>query len=272
MSGQGTQGAMLKKKFPHADLHMNSNIVIHMDEKPRLKSQYMKKYTESVRSDNLQRIQARPAGTINFRRGHDEQKHLNNSRRRILNDFVTPQQNASLLEVHANRNKSQLLKMQDAPRQDSLSKYEYPGPTAQIVGPAGRPGLMAQQANRMRAARGEAHLDLSESKYRLPQLEALSSASIYATLPTLPSANRKGHQGADNSIADRDSMPHASQRDMNELQRLSEVQQATAKLINPKSQTRSVTRHVTKMDQNQFFPEGNNAPQMQTFDEGSNYN
>ena len=47
---QGMQGAMLKKKYPHQDLHMNSNIMIQMDEKPRLRSQYMKKY-----SDELQR-------------------------------------------------------------------------------------------------------------------------------------------------------------------------------------------------------------------------
>ena len=45
---QGMQGAMLKKKYPQADLHMNSNIMIHMDQKPRLKSQYMKKYSEEV--------------------------------------------------------------------------------------------------------------------------------------------------------------------------------------------------------------------------------
>ena len=40
----GANGAMLKKKFPHQDMHMNSNIVINMDEKARHKSQYMKKY------------------------------------------------------------------------------------------------------------------------------------------------------------------------------------------------------------------------------------
>ena len=38
---------MLKKKFPHADMHLNSSITISMDEKARHKSQYMKKHSEA---------------------------------------------------------------------------------------------------------------------------------------------------------------------------------------------------------------------------------
>lgn len=37
---------MQKKQYPQVDLHYNSNIMIQMDEKPRMKSHYMKKYTE----------------------------------------------------------------------------------------------------------------------------------------------------------------------------------------------------------------------------------
>ena len=35
-----------KKQYPQVDLHYNSNITIQIDEKARLKSQYMKKYSE----------------------------------------------------------------------------------------------------------------------------------------------------------------------------------------------------------------------------------
>ena len=38
---------MLKKKFQMQDLHMNSNIIIEMDGKNRMKSHYMKKYDPS---------------------------------------------------------------------------------------------------------------------------------------------------------------------------------------------------------------------------------
>ena len=44
----GMEGAMLKKKFLARDLHMNSNIMIHMDEKPRHKSHYMKKFDRNL--------------------------------------------------------------------------------------------------------------------------------------------------------------------------------------------------------------------------------
>jgi len=60
---KGMQGAMLKKKFPEVDLHMNSNIVISMDDKARMKSHYMKKYTDSIKSVNVKALDQRPAGT-----------------------------------------------------------------------------------------------------------------------------------------------------------------------------------------------------------------
>ena len=64
---KGTEGAMLKKKFPHNDLHHNSNIIIQMDEKPRLKSLYMKKYVDGIKNVNMYEINSqRPAGTINY--------------------------------------------------------------------------------------------------------------------------------------------------------------------------------------------------------------
>ena len=39
---------MRKRASPEADLHINSNIIIAMDEKARLRSNYMKKHSESV--------------------------------------------------------------------------------------------------------------------------------------------------------------------------------------------------------------------------------
>ena len=47
---------MLKKKFPEVDLHMNSNILISMDDKPRLKSHYMKKYSDGISSVNAKTL------------------------------------------------------------------------------------------------------------------------------------------------------------------------------------------------------------------------
>lgn len=70
----GTNGAMLKKKFPHSDMHRNSNIIITMDDKARLKSQYMKKYDLSVgKKVNFTNVlDSRAAGTINFKRGDNQ--------------------------------------------------------------------------------------------------------------------------------------------------------------------------------------------------------
>ncbi len=73
-------------------MFLNSNIVISMDEKPRMKSQYMKKYNERLKKVTVDPADSRPAGTRNFVRADiavDEPAHLNNSRRRILNDFVS---------------------------------------------------------------------------------------------------------------------------------------------------------------------------------------
>ena len=57
---------MVKKKFPHQDMHLNSSIIINMDEKARLKSDYMKRYNESLRKVKVATIDSRPAGTLNF--------------------------------------------------------------------------------------------------------------------------------------------------------------------------------------------------------------
>lgn len=48
----GLDSPMLKKKFQEVDMHLQSSIVINMDEKIRLKSHYMKKYNERVGKRN----------------------------------------------------------------------------------------------------------------------------------------------------------------------------------------------------------------------------
>ena len=48
---RGMNGAMLKRAKPEADMFINSNIVISMDDKSRLKSHYQKKH-----SDNMNRM------------------------------------------------------------------------------------------------------------------------------------------------------------------------------------------------------------------------
>ena len=82
----GKDSPMLKKKFQEVDMHLQSSIVIQMDDKPRLKSHYMKKYNERLRikKNLLKRTLLhlpvdRPAGTINFTRldKSENQKHLN---------------------------------------------------------------------------------------------------------------------------------------------------------------------------------------------------
>ncbi len=63
-----------------------------MDEKPRMKSLYMKKYNDRLKKVAVGGFDPRPAGTRNFMRPDisvDEPAHLNQSRRRILNDFVS---------------------------------------------------------------------------------------------------------------------------------------------------------------------------------------
>ena len=104
----GKDSPMVKKKFAEVDMHLQSSIVITMDDKSRLKSHYMKKYNEQLRNKKTVRINLldkRPAGTLNFSRNDNSngQKHLNGSRRRILNDFVSGRSGQSL-DVLANRN------------------------------------------------------------------------------------------------------------------------------------------------------------------------
>jgi hypothetical protein len=116
-----------------------------MDEKPRLKSQYMKKYSDEPRKNvlNIQRLMAdsRPAGTLNFQRVEHpgNQQHLNGSRRRILNDFISKP--GTSLDTMANRNQSDLLKM------PFNSNYGYQGPTS-VIGPSMRPNMLAGMQNR----------------------------------------------------------------------------------------------------------------------------
>lgn len=105
---------MQKKQYPQVDLHYNSNILIQMDEKPRMKSHYMKKYTEEKQKPTSHVIElSRPAGTQNLIRvgkAPQEDTHLNPSRRRILNDFISQRPRGSLESIY-NRNTSDLLKM-----------------------------------------------------------------------------------------------------------------------------------------------------------------
>ena len=64
---RGMNGAMLKRAKPEADMFINSNIVISMDEKKRLKSHYQKKHSDNMVSkkiiDYSQRL---PAGVQNW--------------------------------------------------------------------------------------------------------------------------------------------------------------------------------------------------------------
>ena len=43
---RGIEGAMLKRAHPHADMHINSNIILGMDEKARHRSNNMQKHGE----------------------------------------------------------------------------------------------------------------------------------------------------------------------------------------------------------------------------------
>ncbi len=143
---------MVKKKFPHQDMHHNSSIIINMDEKARLKSDYMKRYNESLARVKVKKIDSRPAGTKNFGiiESPQEGAHLNISRRRILNDFVTRRPKASTLETLANRNAVDAIKIPEA---DRLAYYDYRGNAAQI-GPHSRPGKLNSIQNRAVAYRG----------------------------------------------------------------------------------------------------------------------
>ena len=95
---------------------MNSNIIIHMDEKPRHKSHYMKKYDKSPNVLKI-KVDERPAGAGNHAKfildggGNHGGGHLNMSRKRILNDFVSKKSGADALNEIVNRNKSNALRM-----------------------------------------------------------------------------------------------------------------------------------------------------------------
>ena len=101
-----------------------------MDEKPRLKSLYMKKYIDGAKNESVQINSQRPAaGTLNYIRKENDptmgQRHLNGSRRRILNDFVTRRPDGSTLDSLANRNKSDMLKGPGGTRESA--QYDYSG-------------------------------------------------------------------------------------------------------------------------------------------------
>jgi len=58
---------MRKKASPEADLHINSNIIIAMDDKARLRSNYMKKHSENMQSLKIVDYSQRTAaGVKNF--------------------------------------------------------------------------------------------------------------------------------------------------------------------------------------------------------------
>jgi len=139
--------AMRKKQSPHYDMHINSSINLQMDSKARLLSQYQKKYDPQHYSKaSLNLHEKRPAGTKNFYApSQDNEKHLNASRRRILNDFLAPRHVASSTDMLANRNMSLALKL-PSKLSMNLSKYDYKGPLT-VIGPspAGAKRIVAVQ-------------------------------------------------------------------------------------------------------------------------------
>lgn len=107
---RGFEGSMRKRAKFEADMHINSNIIISMDEKARHRSQYMKKHGLQ-RSDIIEQTQKMAAGVQNYLVNSSpgsQNPHINQSRRRILNDYTkSPEQSrATSLEQLANRNLS----------------------------------------------------------------------------------------------------------------------------------------------------------------------
>ena len=99
-----------KKMYIDMDLHLNSSVILASDEKSRLKSDYMKRFQD--REEHKIRIEAeRAAGvkTTVLKKPTAANPHLNFSRRRILNDHISPSGNAATLDGMINRNKSPAL-------------------------------------------------------------------------------------------------------------------------------------------------------------------
>ena len=114
--------------------------MIQMDEKPRMKSHYMKKYQEEKQKPASHVIeQSRPAGTQNLIRvgkAPQEDTHLNPSRRRILNDFISQRPRGSLESVY-NRNTNDLLKMPGMKGSPNMAHYENIRAPPATIGPVG---------------------------------------------------------------------------------------------------------------------------------------
>ena len=111
---------MVKKKFPMADVHLNSSILLQMDEKQRLRSEHMKKFihsspTEKQKIKIVRQMEKAPAGSksglVQAHEGREkgmsppeESMHLNRSRRRILNDFISYKPDERSADKIGNRN------------------------------------------------------------------------------------------------------------------------------------------------------------------------
>lgn len=100
-----------KRRLPMADVHLISSIKISHDDKARLRSDYMKRYNESLQKPTIAYMNP-PAGAKSIIRQLNDQRlhnvdtdtkdlHINKSRRKILNDFITRKTDGDSL---ANRN------------------------------------------------------------------------------------------------------------------------------------------------------------------------
>ena len=105
-----------------------------------MKSHYMKKYQEEKQKPSSHVIeQSRPAGTQNLIRvgkAPQEDTHLNPSRRRILNDFISQRPRGSLESVY-NRNTNDLLKMPGVKGSPNMAHYENIRAPPATIGPVG---------------------------------------------------------------------------------------------------------------------------------------
>ena len=117
-----------------------------MDEKARHKSHYMKKYDKSTNSNLVIKVDERPAGAGNHAKfildggGNHGGGHLNMSRKRILNDFVSKKTGSDALNEIVNRNKSNALRMQNPQMGgDNMAYYENNSPSSVTIGPGSSP-------------------------------------------------------------------------------------------------------------------------------------
>ena len=140
---RGMNGAMRKKPKQEADMFINSNIVISMDDKKRMRSHYQKKHSENMYSkqviDYSQRV---PAGVTNFHGqvngGQVVGGHINQSRRRILNDFTQSpdrQNRNGSVEHIVNRNLNEALRTNNQQTMMLPSRYDLSNQKSVMVGP-----------------------------------------------------------------------------------------------------------------------------------------